>query len=135
MTTTCALCGLVYEPGRGECRARGCPLSVGCRTRHCPRCGYTVPDEEGSVLARWVRRMLGGTAAAPPRTLAELPAGGDAVVAALEGDPALLLRLTAQGLSPGVPVHLVQRVPAYVVEVGETTLALERQVAETIRLR
>jgi len=135
VTTTCALCGLTYEPGGGDCRARGCPLASGCRMRHCPRCGYAVPDEEGSVLARWLRRVFGGKAAGAPRTLADLSAGAEAVVDALEGEPALRARLGAQGLARGVAVRLVQRVPAYVVEVGETTLALERRVAEAIRLR
>jgi DtxR family transcriptional regulator, Mn-dependent transcriptional regulator len=133
--TTCALCGLVYEPGGAECRSHGCPFSGGCRTEHCPRCGYTVPDEEGSVLARGLRRLLGRRPSPPPRTLAELPAGSDAVVGALEGEPALLAHLTAQGLCPGVELHLVQRIPSFVIEMGETTLALERRVAEAIRLR
>jgi Fe2+ transport system protein FeoA len=136
-TTTCPLCGLVYEPGGEDCRAHGCPLAAaGCRTLHCPRCGYTIPDERASVLARWLRRLL-----PEPRegerasTLAELGPGARAVVAAVGGDSALRARLTAQGLAPGVVVRLVQRTPAFVVDVGETTLAFERRVAEAITLR
>ena len=67
-------------------------------------------------------------------SLAELPAGGRAVVSRLEGDPELLSRLTAQGVAPGVRVHLLQRSPTYVIEIGETTIALERRVAEAIQL-
>lgn len=132
MSATCPLCGLAYEPGGTECRARGCPLASGCRTRHCPRCGYAVPDEEGSVLARWLGRLFGRRTSGASRTLADLRAGAEAVVDGLAGAPSLRARLTAQGLAPGVAVHLVQRAPAYVVEVGETTLALERRVAEAI---
>ena len=40
-----------------------------------------------------------------------------------------------QGLAPGVAVHLVQRSPSYVIEMGETTLALERSVAQVIAVR
>jgi Fe2+ transport system protein FeoA len=68
-------------------------------------------------------------------TVAELPAGARGVVARLQGDPELLTRLTAQGLAPGVALHLLQRSPTYVIEVGETTIALERRVAEAIVLR
>ena len=57
------------------------------------------------------------------------------MVERLEGDPELLSRLTAQGLAPGVQVHVLQRLPTYVIELGETTIAVERRVAEAIRLR
>ena len=135
MTTTCALCGLRYDPGGVDCRARGCPLAAGCHFRHCPRCGYTVPDEKASILARWLQRLFRARSAAAPRTLAELCPGAHGTVDSLDGEPSLLARLTAQGLAPGVLLYLVQRAPTYVVEVGETTLALERRVAEAIRLR
>ena len=46
----------------------------------------------------------------------------------------LQAHLTAQGLAPGVAVHVLQRAPTWVIEVGETTIALERRVAEGIRL-
>jgi DtxR family Mn-dependent transcriptional regulator len=57
------------------------------------------------------------------------------VVERLSGDPELRARLTAQGLAPGVRVHLVQRAPTFVVELGETTIAVERAVAEVVHLR
>jgi len=83
-----------------------------------------------------VRRFFAaGAASEAPHTLAGLRSGQDAVVVGIEGDPALAARLTAQGLAPGVAVHLVQRVPSYVIEVGAMTLALERRVALAIRIR
>jgi len=134
--TACPLCGFVYVPGGESCRERGCPIAIGgCATRHCPRCGYTMPDEERSAAARLVRRLFGrrgkGTG---PRTLVDLAPGSSGVVERLNGDPTLLARLTAQGLAPGVRVHLLQRAPTFVVELGETTVALERRVAEGVEL-
>jgi len=132
---TCALCGFEYVPGGDSCREHGCPVAFGtCATRHCPRCGYAVPDERRSLTARLVRRLLGRRPPAAAGTLAELPAGRHGVVARLEGDPGLLARLTAQGFAPGVAVHLVQRTPTFVVELGETTIAVEQRVAEAIVL-
>lgn len=132
----CPLCGLAYVPGGDSCREHGCPIAIGgCATRHCPRCGYTMPDEERSVAARLVRRLFRPRPAEPAGTLADLPAGASGVIGRLLGDPALLARLTAQGLTPGVKVHVVQRVPAFVIEIGETTIALERRVAQGILLR
>lgn len=135
--TVCALCGLEFEPGGTACSEHGCPFAgAGCRTVDCPRCGYSVPDERQSRLARWVRRLFApATREGAPRTLADLRPGEDGVLDGIDGDPALAARLTAQGLAPGVAVHLVQRSPSYVIEVGETTLALERRVADVIRVR
>ncbi|MCG6927507.1 MAG: ferrous iron transport protein A [Acidobacteria bacterium] len=132
----CPLCGLDYAPGGDTCKEHGCPLSFGtCATRHCPRCGYTIPDEERSVAVRLARKLLGRREPLIAESLAQLPAGARAVVSRLQGDPELLSRLTAQGIAPGVTVHLVQRSPTYVIEIGETTIAVERRVAEAIRLR
>ena len=132
----CPLCGLAYAPGGETCREKGCPVAFGsCATRHCPRCGYTMPDEEKSVAARLVRRLFRPRAKEAAATLADLPAGALAVIERLEGDPGLLARLTAQGLAPGVAFHVVQRRPTHVIELGQTTIAVETRVARSIRIR
>jgi Fe2+ transport system protein FeoA len=94
-----------------------------------------MPDEEKSAAARFVRRLLTRRPRQVAGTLADLPAGGLAVVESIGGDPALQARLTAQGLAPGVAVHVVQRVPTFVVEVGETTIAVEHRVAAAVKLK
>jgi Fe2+ transport system protein FeoA len=139
MTTNCPLCGFDYEPGGESCQASGCPLATrSCRKLHCPRCGYEVPDERASILARWVRRAFGGNDAVEPRPaddvrrLVELPTGTRVTVERIEGAPGLVAQLTAQGLVAGTTVELRQRHPGFVVEIGETTLAMERQVAAGI---
>jgi DtxR family Mn-dependent transcriptional regulator len=94
-----------------------------------------MPDEERSVASRLLRRLFRARTERPAANLAELPVGSRRRIERLEGEPGLLARLTAQGLVPGVTVHVVQRVPTFVIEVGETTIALERRVAEGIHLR
>jgi Fe2+ transport system protein FeoA len=94
-----------------------------------------MPDEEKSAAARLVRRLFRPRPRPAAGTLADLPAGAFGVVESLGGDPALRARLTGQGLAPGVALHVVQRVPTCVIEVGETTIALERRVAEAVRLK
>ena len=134
--TSCPLCGLEYVPGGVSCRERGCPVALGsCATTHCPRCGYTMPDEERSVAARFVRRLFGPRDKKPAGTLTALSAGSSAIVERLEGEPGSLARLTAQGLAPGVAIHVLQRTPTYVIELGHTTLAIERRVADGIFVR
>jgi Fe2+ transport system protein FeoA len=137
---SCPLCGLDYQPGGETCREHGCPIALGgCAIQHCPRCGYTMPDETRSGAARLVRRLFGRQPSVRHRhtagSLAELPAGSFGVVERLQGAPDLLARLTAQGLAPGVAVHVVQRLPTFVIEVGETTIGLEKDVAAGIVLR
>ena len=41
-------------------------------------------------------------------------------------------RLASLGISPGSEVELLQRLPAYVIEVGETRLAVDAEVAHRI---
>jgi Fe2+ transport system protein FeoA len=134
--TTCPLCSFVYVPGGDSCREHGCPIALGsCATQHCPRCGYTMPDEQKSAAARFVRKLLQRRPRPVAGTLAEMPAGSFGVVERIEGDPGLQARLTAQGLAPGLTVHVLQRSPTYVIEAGQTTIALERRVAEAIVLK
>ena len=136
VAVTCPLCAFDYVPGGDSCRERGCPIALGgCATRHCPRCGYTVPDEEKSAAARLVRKLFRPRPRSAAETLAGLPAGASGVIERIEGNPALQARLTGQGLAPGVAVHVVQRVPTFVIEVGETTIALEHRVATAVRLQ
>jgi Fe2+ transport system protein FeoA len=133
---SCPLCGLEYVPGGEACREKGCPIAFGgCATQHCPRCGYTMPDERRSAAARLVRLLFRPRARAAFPTLAELPAGASATIDRLDGDPALLARLTAQGLAPGVELRVLQRAPTHVIEIGETTVAIERRVAEAVLVR
>jgi len=135
---TCPMCGLAYQPGGSTCKEHGCPIAIGgCATQHCPRCGYTMPDESRSGAARLIRRLFRRGAAKPAHagSLAELPSGSTCVVERLEGDPELLARLTAQGIAPGVSVHVLQRLPTFVIEVGETTIGLETAVAAAIVIR
>jgi Fe2+ transport system protein FeoA len=94
-----------------------------------------MPDEERSAAARFIRKLFRPRPRRAAGTLAELPPGSFGVVERIEGDPALQARLTAQGLAPGVAVHVLQRLPTWVIEVGETTIALEGRVAEGIVLK
>jgi len=129
----------VYVPGGDSCREHGCPIATfGCATQHCPRCGYTMPDESKSGAARLIRRLFRRQPSPVTHTagsLADLKAGSFGIVERLQGPPDLLARLTAQGLAPGVAVHVLQRLPTFVIEVGETTLGLEKGVAAGIVLR
>jgi Fe2+ transport system protein FeoA len=136
--TVCSLCGFAYAPGGAVCRERACPMAVfGCTLEHCPRCGFSAPDERSSRLARWVRRMLSRpklAESADATSVADLRPGTSATIKAVGGAPEVQARLAAQGLVAGAGLRLVQRWPSYVIEMGDTTLAFERTVAESVRV-
>ena len=132
---TCPLCGFGFEPEDALC-AHGCPLRSHCALVRCPACDYefTERPRRGSCL----RRLLGGDVeqgTADPceaMSVAELETGQQASVLSLSGDRN---RLAVFGLVPGTEITLSQRRPAYVIQVGETELALDREIARRILVR
>ena len=77
------------------------------------------------------RTAPGGRAG--PRPVSRLRSGESAhVVRIASADPSRLVRLASLGLVAGVSVTLVQRSPALVLQVGETCIALDTEIAGDI---
>lgn len=71
-----------------------------------------------------------------PMPLHRAPTGVPLLVTAISGhDPLRSDRLAALGLAPGSLVEVRQRFPALVVDVGETTIALDAELARVIEVR
>jgi DtxR family Mn-dependent transcriptional regulator len=68
-------------------------------------------------------------------TVRELESGERAEIVCLAGSPARRNNLAVFGVVPGSEITLVQRQPSYVMQVGETLLALEAEVAADIVVR
>jgi Fe2+ transport system protein FeoA len=132
---TCPLCGFAFEPEDALC-AHGCPLRSHCALVRCPGCEYEFPEQPQRVS--WWRRLLGEQVPAVPDEQCEalsvdqLRAGQTASVLSLSGSRN---RLAVFGLVPGTEITLLQRRPACVVQVGETELALDREIARRILVR
>lgn len=134
---TCPLCGLEFEPADTLCE-HGCPLRAACGLIRCPGCEYEFPEAPKAVS--WLRRLFSrptaGEAPAGMRTVRELAPGERAEVVALADVSANRSNaLAVFGLVPGSDVRLVQRRPSFVLQVGETVLALEAAVAGSIVVR
>jgi len=70
------------------------------------------------------------------RRLKDLEIGGRArIVFIVPGSDARLSRLSTLGIVPGNLIRLIQRKPSYVVEVDETTLALDAKIVEQIYVK
>ncbi len=132
---TCPLCGFGFEPEDALC-AHGCPLRSHCALVRCPACDYEFAEQPGR--GSWWRRLLGsGTAEATDGecealSVDQLRAGQTASVLSLSGSRN---KLAVFGLVPGIEITLLQRRPACVVQVGETELALDREIARRILVR
>ena len=68
-----------------------------------------------------------------PRPVTTLRAGQTGVITSIASAvPERLVKLSSLGVMPGVRVTLVQRNPAVVLQIAETTIALDGEVAESI---
>lgn len=135
---TCPLCGLEFHAADTVCQ-HGCPLRTACGLVRCPSCDYEFPETPKSVS--WFRRLFGrapaeGAGAAGVRTVRDLAPAERAEVLHLSGASSSRSNaLAVFGLVPGSEVILLQRRPSYVLQVGETVLALEEAVAASIVVR
>ena len=94
----------------------------------CPR-GHPIPP--GPCCAADEREVE--TAVLP---LTEMAPGEGGVIAHISTvDRGRLDRLSGLGIFPGDEIQLVQKSPACVIQAGETTVALDPEVADDIRVR
>lgn len=98
---------------------------------HPPRCphGRAIPPGECCrAFTKQVKPLV--------IPLSELDVGrpGTVVFISTRRD-GLLTRLADLGVVPGAKTHLLQRYPSYVVQVGETSLALEQKIVQEIYVR
>jgi Fe2+ transport system protein FeoA len=141
---TCPLCGFEFQKSDSLCH-HGCPLGAMCNLTRCPACEYEFPDKPAGVS--WLRRMFQRADRRAPGLPAGLPeeglqsvkslaAGESAEILCLAGDsPDRRNHLAVFGLVPGSEVRLLQRYPSFVVEIGETVLALDADVAGDILVK
>jgi Fe2+ transport system protein FeoA len=132
---TCALCGLEFDPGDATC-AHGCPLSSVCGLVECPSCQYEFPKPaEGRKHAAWRGRKRSAPAACPEgvRSVLDMAPGESAsVVCFTDGRETRHNTLAVFGLVPGAELRLLQQRSSPVIQVGETALALDREIAASI---
>jgi len=78
----------------------------------------------------WRPRRVDG---AGPRPLTDLRPGESGIITGIAATaPERMVKLSSLGVMPGVRVTLVQRNPAVVLQIAETTIALDGEVADDI---
>jgi ferrous iron transport protein A len=68
--------------------------------------------------------------------LSSLKKGSQGTVAVLGTEDAITInRLLAMGVSPGMPILLEQKFPAYIIKIGRTRAVVDHEIAENIYVR
>jgi DtxR family Mn-dependent transcriptional regulator len=98
---------------------------------HPPICPHGKPIPRGPCCARFRKEMEPLV-----RPLADLKPGEEGrVVFIAPKSRSRLERLSALGLIPGSVVKLAQKHPSFVLEIGETTLALDEEIVREIYVK
>lgn len=130
----CPLCGFEFERVDTLC-VHGCPMATHCNLIRCPSCAYEFPEKPKAIgwLGRLLRRREPEEEQCGQyRTIAEMAAGESSEVVSLGLQSTRRSTLSTFGLVPGAEVTVVQQRPACVVRIGETELALDREIAREI---
>ncbi len=153
----CALCGFEFSEADAKRPCARCPVGANCDLICCPNCGYQTPGEP-----RWLRRWRflpsprllspvrergvgvrgedggrgeGGLGVRALEIIA-LRSGWDAEIVEVRAhDDAVLRKLTAVGILPGVRVRLLRKFPCYLIELGHAQIALDKELASAILVR
>jgi DtxR family transcriptional regulator, Mn-dependent transcriptional regulator len=98
---------------------------------HPPKCPHGHPIPQGECCRKFDRKvdpLIG--------RLSDMEPGREGTIAFIApASAARLTRLSTLGIAPGSPIRLVQKRPAVVVGCGETTVALEEDIARDIFVR
>lgn len=130
---TCPFCGFEFAREDSLC-AHGCPFGAACGLSRCPSCEYEFPEQPRGIPL--IRRLWRGKRAiqadrlSAAKTVREMKPGDHATVLCVGGRKASRQNaLAVFGLVPGAEIVLVQHRPACVIRIGETELALDREIA------
>lgn len=132
--THCPLCGFEIRRHGFICE-RSCPFNKSCQVSRCPNCHYTIA--EPSKFLRWVRKLFRSRRPALTSDsllgLNELEEGEQSELVCLNcAQTSRRNRLAVYGLIPGSRIVLQQKHPTFVIQIGETELALEADIAKEI---
>jgi DtxR family Mn-dependent transcriptional regulator len=131
----------VFQVGDVEAEGSACKfehiLSPEVTDRVCTFLGHPPTCPHGKAIPRGECCRIFGTHIEPlVKPLTSLDVGRKARIVFLTPSfQRRLQRLGTLGLAPGGTVRLKQRYPSYVVEVDETTIALDREVGREIFVR
>lgn len=134
----CPLCGLKFRRAGSLCQ--GCGINKSCKTLRCPQCLYEFVEDSkiwNALVRFWGK--LKGCPSSPLRSmegmvpLSILRVGGPYKIGSLHSeDPLRMDRLASLGILPGSQIFLFQKKPSLIIQMGETEVALDAEIANDI---
>jgi DtxR family Mn-dependent transcriptional regulator len=95
---------------------------------HPPTCPHGKPIPRGACCAIYTRQVTPLVV-----SLCDMEVGRSATVQFIAGPS--MHRIASMGLVPGAVVRLSQKRPSFVIEIDETTLALDREIARGVYVK
>lgn len=143
---TCGMCGRTFTAADSAASCARCSLfgAGGCHKVRCPHCGYEMPPPSrlggllSRVFGRQGRRHRHRHAGHPHGLvpLSCLHSGEHGVIASIgASDTSAVRKLMALGVLPGAAVSIIQTFPSHVLQIGQTQLAVDTALADTITVR
>ena len=110
-------------------------MATHCNMIRCPSCAYEFPEKPKAIT--WLSKLLKRETVEEDlcgqyRSVADLAAGETSEIVSLGLQVSRRNTLSTFGLVPGAEITLIQHHPACVVRIGETELALDREIAQGI---
>jgi Fe2+ transport system protein FeoA len=150
----CPLCQHRFNIDELRC-PHGCPIASHCDVVCCPNCGYESVDSTRmerrlralkDLWRRLTGRGGGPAAGTAVRQGGDRPSPGVLLSRLRPGDLCEILmirkgagerldRLGTYGVVAGSTIRLKQKRPAYVIQIGQTDLALDEDLARAILVR
>jgi DtxR family transcriptional regulator, Mn-dependent transcriptional regulator len=97
---------------------------------HPPKCPHGLAIPQGSCCNRFDKQVEPLV-----RRVVDLPLSGSGVIVFMTPASSWLNRLSSLGLVPGTEVRLLQRKPSIVISCGQTSIAIEDEIAKGIYVR
>ncbi|MBN2143278.1 MAG: ferrous iron transport protein A [Candidatus Aureabacteria bacterium] len=131
----CPLCGFEFEKDDTAC-AHGCPFNEVCHLIRCPSCHYEFHDQPQTLS--WFQKFFKkNKETCPPikgnyQSILQMKDGEEGTVAVICAHGSRKNSLAVFSLVPGSKIRMLQHTPAVLIQIGETQLALDTEIAKNI---
>jgi len=133
----CSFCGTEFDENDSVKACAGCPMSKACNKLKCPNCGYEALKEP--KLIRLIKGLFSSkrdvqcSSENKKKNLSQMKSGDTGIIQSImTNDSSILKKLMCMGILPGASLSLLQTFPAYVVQVGFTHVAIDKDIASVI---
>ena len=149
----CQLCSLEFREQDGLNGCKSCPFSKSCNMLKCPNCGYEIFKEPTFIklLTKGIKKIMKladklkavkinhdkiSDKKHNSVCLTSVKTGTTGRISHLNTkDSTKLHKMMVIGLLPDITIKLTQKFPTYVIKIGFTQIAIDKELAKDIFLK